>query len=470
MPLPQIEPTHLATLLLEQAMALHQAGSLQQAREKYQSVLDIHYSAMAEHYIGVLDMQDKQLVRAEKRIRAALKHLRDVPDFYNNLGLCLRAQYRHAEAIVEYQKAIAIDPTYAPAWSNLALSFHKNAQFSAALEASERAIELDPGLVQARFNKALTLLTLGDYSNGWFEYEARTSCPEVFPDARLPPRVGEADMWEGQSLRGKKILLIAEQGLGDSFQFIRYAENLATEAVQVSLYVGQAFTVETLLRGVRGISAVYTDDSVIPPHDYVCRLLSLPYLCRTNSLQVIPANVPYMAVSSERCAYWRNRLSDLRASICIGVAWAGNPSQIDDHSRSCQLQELKLLFGIPDLVWVSLQHGAGREQLVDSSISIVDWSEDMKDYAETAALISELDLIITVDTSVAHAAGALGRPVWLMLSYIADFRWLRDRGDSPWYPTARLFRQKHDGDWAGVVREMQIALNDLNNAKHRIPS
>jgi hypothetical protein len=314
--------------------------------------------------------------------------------------------------------------------------------------------------MQARFSRALVLLARGDYARGWAGYEYRMRCPEYAASYRLPAMAGTPRPWQGEPLAGKTLLLIAEQGIGDTLQFIRYARQLAEQGGSVGLYVRQAH-VAGLLRDAQGVSEVYTGAASIPAHDYFCHLLSLPRLCNTRSMDDVPADVPYLAAPADRRAYWRQRLDAVPARLRVGLAWAGNPSNVDDRNRSCSLRALVGLFELPDVAWINLQIGAGREELQTVQTPILDWGDEQTDYAETAALMAELDLIITVDTSIAHAAGALGCPVWVMLQYVADFRWLLDRTDSPWYPTARLFRQPHPGDWAGAVAAVKGTLADF---------
>ncbi|HJX58310.1 MAG TPA: DUF5672 family protein, partial [Thiobacillus sp.] len=455
-----VPATNPSEALLRQAMAHHQAGRLAAARKDYEAALALGTDVMAEHYLGVLDMQEGRPSEGERRIRATLAKRDDVPDFFNNLGLCLRAQGRLEEAVAEYRKALDRHPAYAPAWSNIGLDMHKLGHLDEALDAFNRALALDASLTQARFSRALVLLMQGDYARGWAEYESRMRCPEYAASYRLPAMAGTPRPWQGEALAGKSLLLIAEQGIGDTLQFIRYARPLADQGARVGLYVRQAH-VAGLLRNVHGLSEVYTGEAVIPASDYYCHLLSLPRLCGTHSLAAVPADVPYLAAPPDRRAYWRQRLDAIPARLRVGLAWAGSPTNVDDRNRSCSLRALAGLFDLPDVAWINLQLGAGREELKTVQTPILDWGDEQTDYAETAALMAELDLVITVDTSIAHAAGALGRPVWIMLQYIADFRWLLDRTDSPWYPTARLFRQPRIGDWPAVAAEVKAALADF---------
>jgi hypothetical protein len=259
---------------------------------------------------------------------------------------------------------------------------------------------------------------------------------------------------------GRTLISHDEFGVPALGYVVRYADLLADQGGRIALHVRQVH-VAGLLRNLHGVSEVYAGEAVIPAHDYFCHLLSLPRLCGTHSLAAVPANVPYLTAPIERRSHWRRRLDEVPARLRIGLAWAGNPANPDDRYRSCPLPALAGLFELPDMAWINLQLGAGREELRAVPTPILDWGDEQTDYAETAALLAELDLIITVDTSIAHAAGALGCPVWVMLQQSADFRWLLDRTDSPWYPSARLFRQPRAGDWSAVVADLRAALTDF---------
>lgn len=456
---PHQSPIDGASALIRQAMADHQAGRLSLARQGYLAALKLGPEAMAEHYLGVLDMQEGRPEEAEGRIRTSLAMRHDMPDFHNNLGLCLRAQGRLEEAVVHYRRALDLNPSYAPAWSNIGLDLHKLGRLDEALDAFNHALALEPNLAQTRFSRALALLARGDYLQGWKEYEWRAKCPEYASAYRLPPIAGNPPIWQGEPLAGKKLLLTAEQGIGDTFQFIRYARHLASLGATVSLFLRKAHVVE-FLRSAPGLANIYSDkdSEPIPSHDYLAPLLSLPRLCGTRALSDIPAQLPYLSAPADLRHFWRTKLGKLPEKTKIGLSWAGSPGNPDDRNRSCPLDVLAPLFGMKDIAWVSLQLGPGREQIRSLAAPIHDWGDEQTSYAETAALMAELDLILTVDTSLAHAAGAMGLPVWIMLSHVPDFRWLLDRKDSPWYPTARLFRQDKPGDWRAVVDAVHTAL------------
>lgn len=446
--------------LAQQAFAHHQAGRLTEARQAYEAALAVRDDPLLLHYLGVLDMQQGQPEKGEARIRAALTQRADVPDMHNNLGLCLRAQDRIDEALAAYRAAVALNPGYAPGWNNLGLDSHRIGRYDEAMQAFDKALALSPQLAQARFSRALLLLTHGDFVSGWADYEHRARCPEYASSYRLPRMESAPAPWRGEAdkLEGKRLLLIAEQGIGDTIQFIRYANALSAQGGTVNLYTRKPETAR-LLRSAPGLGEIYTADEPVPAHDFGCYMMSLPRLCGTLAVASIPAEVPYLAAPQASRATWRTRIDSLPpASLRIGLCWAGNPAHANDRNRSCPLATLAPLFEIENVHWISLQVGAGREQLAGQSATIFDWTDELGDYAETAALISELDLVISVDTSVAHAAGALGIPTWVLLPHVADFRWLLERDDSPWYPTMRLFRQTAPSDWAGLARALTDAL------------
>ncbi len=467
------EPTARSTTafdaLVQQAFSHHQTGRLDEARAAYEAALAMQDDPLVSHYLGVLDMQKGQPAQGEARIRAALRERSDVADMHNNLGLCLRAQDRLDEAVRAYQAALDVHPGYAPAWSNIALDSHRMGRFGVAREAFDKALALSPNLPQTRFSRALLLLTLGDYRNGWSDYEHRARCPEYASHYRLPPMARAPAPWRGDQddLSGKRLLLLGEQGIGDTIQFIRYARSLASRGAEVNLYVPKRETA-SLLATAPGISDVLTPGDPIEAHDYACFLMSLPRLCGTHSVDAIPSAERYLSADPEKSRVWRERLAALGADrLKIGLCWAGNPTHHNDRNRSCPPEQLAPLGAREDIDWICLQLGAGRERIGEVPMQLHDWTDGIADYADTAALMSELDLVITVDTSVAHAAGALGVPTWVLLPAVPDFRWLLEREDSPWYPSLRLFRQHAAGDWADVARRLADALASLRAREFR---
>jgi hypothetical protein len=314
----------------------------------------------------------------------------------------------------------------------------------------EQALHLKPDYADAHLNLAYSWFFRGDLEAGWPEYEwrwKRRGFPQ--PSFRQP-------LWDGSSLQGQTILLFAEQGLGDTLQFIRYAPLVRQHGATVIVQCQEPLL--RLLATCAGIHRLVPEGCALPPFDVQAPLLSLPRILRTT-LATIPAKVPYLSVDPGLSTHWQRRLSDVEG-FKVGIVWQGNPEQARDRRRSVPLLAFTPLAVIPGVRLVSLQKGAGRAQLPDLAdrLGLLDMTDRLKDFADTAALISQLDLVITVDTAVAHLAGALGVPVWLALASSADWRWLLEREDSPWYPSMRLFRQSTWGDWAGVFERLTEAL------------
>ncbi len=384
----------------------------------------------------------------EEAVRAQRKAIAAKPDFaeaHSNLGNALHALRRFDEAIAAYHRAIEINPNYPDGWANLGTTLHHSGSFEEGIAVLRRAIALAPHHANAHSGLGILLLMRGDLGEGWDEYEWRLRSAE-----RKGPRFPE-NPWQGESLAGKHIYVQAEQGFGDTLQFARYIPPLAARAGKVTLRVHQQLV--TLLReslpgievlGDRGDPAPYQCDSV---------LLSLLRLFKTR-LETIPAEVPYLRVPAEAARRWQKRLAKMDG-VKVGVVWAGNPEHANDHRRSIDLKLLAPLFAVRGTSFASLQvgprtadlkqlaptrsltreRGRGRERAID------DLSPAFGDFVESAGAVSALDLVITVDTSVAHLAGALGKPVWVLLPRVTDWRWMLHREDNPWYPTMRLFRQ-----------------------------
>ena len=307
----------------------------------------------------------------------------------------------------------------------------------------------------AHFLKGLANLVTGDLARGWAGYEWRHRAPV----ARLTRREQPRPLWLGDvDLAGKTILLHSEQGFGDSIQFCRYVPLVAARGARVVLEVEQPLC--GLMRGLPGVTEIVARKDhagePLPDHDLHCPLPSLP-LAFATKLETIPANGPYLHAPESAMAQWTLRLGGARG-LRIGLAWSGNPNHIRDRERSMPLDHLLPLLNV-DASFVSLQKQlrAGEAELL-SRAGIRDVSDDLHDFTDTAALIAQLDLVITVDTGVAHLAGALGKPVWILVTHAPDWRWLLDRDDSPWYPTARLFRQSDSRDWSDVVARVGAAL------------
>jgi tetratricopeptide (TPR) repeat protein len=375
-----------------------------------------------------------------------------------NRGNALLKLNRPAEALKSYDRALVIAPDNAQLLTNRAATLRRLDRPHEAVMSARSALANRPDFAQAKFVEAVARLTLGDFS-GWRGYEARWSVGFLAGHRRAfaqPPWLGE------QSLHGKTILLHAEQGFGDTIQFARYAPLVAQRGAKVLLEVQPAL--KRLLAATPGASAVIARGEVLPPFDFHCPLLSLPLALGTE-LATIPATIPYVAPADDDIALWRQRLPERRP--LVGLAWSGERSHDNDLNRSLRLETLSPLLGLSDVTFVSLQHEV-REMdagLLHKHRAIVHIGDQFRDFADTAAAIAQLDAVISADTAVAHLAGAMGKPLLLLLPFGADFRWLRERSDSPWYPTARLYRQPAFGDWASVIAAVHMAVQKIGGLR-----
>ena len=359
-----------------------------------------------------------------------------------------------AAALASYDRALGLRPTYAQAHSNRGILLHEMRWMDAALASYDHALTLEPGLAEARYNRSMTRLALGDFTNGWIDHEWRWRLPD---GERV--RFEQAPWLGTEPLAGKVTFLHAEQGLGDVLQFCRYAKKVADLGATVILEVPEALS--KLMLDLEGVSQVVARGEAPPPFDHHCPLMSLP-LAFNTTLATIPAEVPYLRCSSDKVAAWQRRLGP-KTRLRVGLVWSGGfrpeqPATWPVHRRRNIPLAKFAPFKHPGIEFYSLQKGQPAESelsaLTASSWAgprIVEYASEIKDFSDTAALIQNLDLVISVDTSTAHLAGALGKPVWILNRFDACWRWLVGRSDSPWYPTARLYTQASPGDWDGVI-------------------
>ena len=441
------------TQQLRHAVNLHQRGDAEAALRIYRQVLAREPdNVVAQHFLGVIHYQRGELADALPLLERAVELRGNEPEFHNNLGLALVAAGREADAIAAYRSALALKPGHAMAWSNLGLALQACNEVAAAIAAFRRALALDPGLAQARWNLSLALLLDGAFEEGWREYDARLSLPEL--ERRRPQYPGPR--WDGSPPHGKTLLLYPEQGIGDALLFARFVAPLAALGARCLLVCSDVLA--PLLASVPGVAQVVRDGGPLPAYDAHSPLLSLPRLLGTTG-DTIPATVPYLAVPESARAAARAALSRFPGRRKVGLAWAGNPRNPDDRNRSIALAHLVPLFDVSGVSWFSLQHGERAAQLAETpgANAVVPLAPDAT-LLDTAALVAELDLVISVDTSIAHLAGALAKPTWVLLCFAADWRWRLGRDDSAWYPTMRLFRQQAARDWPPVVERVAAAL------------
>jgi tetratricopeptide (TPR) repeat protein len=370
-----------------------------------------------------------------------------------NRGNVLFKLNRIEEALMAYEAALAISPRHPQLLHNRAHALRQLGRPTEALATIAKAIDLGATDPEILYERGLIQLTLGEFNAGWNSYERRWQTREFAAQRRDFSQ----PLWRGEEpLTGKTILLHAEQGFGDTIQFARYLPLVAGSGAHVILEVQREL--KTLMVGLEGVMTVAARGEVLPPFEFHCPLASLPLAFKTE-LATIPACTPYLAVPPDRLALWRERLP--AQPITVGLVWAGRPTHPNDRNRSIALERLTPLFA-PGIRLVSLQRDVHNDDdgILRRHPDILCLGHEVEDFADTAAIISLLDVIVSVDTAVAHLAGALGKPVFILLPYAAEFRWMVGRQDSPWYPTARLFRQPRPGDWETVVTQVRASLED----------
>jgi tetratricopeptide (TPR) repeat protein len=394
-----------------------------------------------------LDRADEAIAAYDAVLAAQPRHA----GAHFNRGNALMQDDRLDEAIAAFDRALAIAPGYVKAHNNRGLALRALNRHSEALASYGRALALDKDFAEAHLNAAHAQLTLGDFARGFAGYEWRWKI--VTPQRRAfrqPPWLGTP------AVAGKTILLHAEQGLGDTVQFARYAKPLARAGANVLLEV--APPLKPLLSGIDGATRVLAQGEALPPFDLHCPLASLPLAFKTE-LPSIPAEVPYLAAPAERLEKWRARMDALPRPR-MALAWSGNPAHANDRHRSIPLARLEPLWSVEGVSFISVQRELrdADAAALTGGARLIHLGNELADFADTAAVLALADLVVSVDSAVAHLAGALGRPVWILLPFSPDWRWMLAREDSPWYPTARLFRQPAIGDWDGVIARVRDEL------------
>lgn len=473
---------------MNQAIDLHQRGELDAAEALYQQVLRLvpqHFDAL--HMMGALALQRQQPAQALPWLRRALAvHERD-DALHFHLALSLSADAQWPQALAHIQRCLALEPASANSWDQQAKVLHAMGRDEEALHSVAQAQALDPGnadlcyreacmradrlhyeealvaidraiarrpdFANARWNRAFWLLLLGRYAEAWDDYEWRWRA-----DLKLNQVQTSKPRWEGHTpLAGKTLFLHGEQGLGDTLQFCRYVPMLIQAGAKVVMGVQPAL--EELLDGLAGGPHVLRVGEKIPPFDAICHIMSLGRVMGTT-LDNIPAQVPYLHAKPAKQALWRERLGP-RTRPRWGLAWSGNPTHANDAQRSTSLADW-LPHLRPDIEWISMQpqvRECDQSALAQSPIRPL--GAQLQNFDDTAALCAELDGVISVDTSVAHLAGALGKPLKVLLPRHTDWRWLLDREDSPWYPSATLYRMGEDGTWPPVLRQVMASFGEI---------
>jgi len=402
---------------------------------------------------------------AAEYYRRTIEIKSDCVEAWMYLGSVLIGLGEFDEAIRCLQEALRLRPESHEAIATIGAALVQLGRDDEAMACYDEALRRRPDYPEGHRSRAFAFLADGDYERGWPEYEWRFQC------RRQPCRIPLGRRWNGEDLDGKTILLYAEQGLGDTLQFIRYAAVAKERGARVIALCHSALV--RLVACCNDVDAVFENDGGLPHYDYCAPMMSLPGIVGTT-LATVPANVPYLSADSETMARWQPILEGGIAALGldrpfrIGIAWQGSRRTYIDRWRSFPLDQIAPLATLGGVCFVSLQKGVGLDQLESLAGRLpivelpgsIDGGDNERDFLDTAAVASQLDLIITPDTAVSHLAGSLGCPVWLALSVVADWRWLKQREDSPWYPTMRLFRQTTQGDWEGVFQRMADALRE----------
>lgn len=452
-----------AQALFQQGVQALDAGALDQAAQAFDQALALAPACAELHanrgYVHALQAQPEQ---AEACYRQSIALDASQATVHTNLGALLAKQKRHAEAEACYGAALALEPTSSAVWSNLGALNLNLQQDDLAEDCLRHAMALDAHNQRARFNLAYLQLRRGHWEEGWQLFEARDWYAGLLQQLPMP-------RWQGEPLPGKAVLVGYEAGHGDMVQFCRYIPWLKEQGARhITLLCHPALT--RLLGTLHGVDAVRSFDhpGPLPACDYWMPLLSAPYHAHTRP-HTIPANLPYLQADAALCAQWSQQFPAAQG-LRVGLVWKGNPLFENDADRSLpQLRMLEPLWQVPGVQCISLQKGAGQDDgaTLPPGHPVVDVGSRLHDFADAAAVVSQLDLVISVDTAMAHVAGALGKPCWLLLPwYMADWRWGSEATHSDWYPgVMRLFRQRSDGDWQGVVQQVQAALQDLAAAE-----
>ena len=444
----------------EHVDALHLSGVIAYQTRKYLKAVDLISKAIAinpdnPELFSNMGLALHELMEFEAALASYDQAITLKPDFaqaYYNRGITLQKQKKLEDALASYDRAIAFNPGYHEAFHNRGVALKEMTQLDAAIAGYDKCIAINPGYHEAYVHKSITLLLGGNFREGWELYEWRWKVDKF----TSPKRNFSPPLWLGeQSLAGKTILLHSEQGLGDTIQFCRYALSVADLGAKVVLEV--ELPLVGLLKELNGVTEIVAKGSELPAFDYHCPLLSLPLAFKTD-LSTIPCPHQYLGTDPGKRVYWKNRLGQ-ETTPRVGLVWSGLDAHTSDGDRSIPLSVL--IGHLPsDFTFVSLQkevRDSDRPTLA-SNANILHFGDELNDFTDTAALCELMDVVISVDTSVAHLNGALGNPTWVLLPFCPDWRWLLDRDDSPWYPGMRLFRQVKIGDWAGVLEKLKSEL------------
>ncbi len=439
-------------------------GKTAQAIDNYRRALEINPGfAEAASNLALALAKCEEFEAAEEWLRHALAIRPDMLAARLNLGAVQQELGKLEESAESFEQAVRRSPESAVARFNLANGYARLFRMDEALASYRAAIAIDPDFVDPHWNLSHALLLQGQFAEGWEKYEYRWR----IASAEKPE--ASARLWSGEDLSGKRLFLWSEQGYGDTLQFIRYVPLAAKRGARVIVHARAPLT--RILQSVEGIERLGLRGDPVPEYDYQCPLMSLPRAFMTTG-ESIPWQGPYLRADPVQAAAWRGRLNR-KARLRVGLVWSSGIRAYNREvfhagiTRSITLGQLNPLARVRGVQFVSLQVGpqAGEAAAPPHGMRLVDWSGELRDFADTGALIEALDLVIAVDTAVLHLAGGLGKPVWVLLKYHGCWRWLRERADSPWYPRLRLFRQREPENWVDPIREVAEALAEMADSE-----
>ncbi len=444
-------------------VALRAIGKFQEAIAAYQQAVSIKPDyAEAYNNMGNAFLSQRHYADAIEKYNQAVSLKPDYAEAYNSMAVALQYQGKYSAAIEKCNRALSLKPDYAQAYDTIASVMLKKGYHTEAIENYRQALRLKPDYAEAHTNLGMALLLCGRFEEGWAEYRWRLNNNKA-----IYPLHRELPCWDGSPFVGKRLLVLYEQGFGDNIQFVRYLPMVKDRGGTVICQMLKPLI--GLLRGFPGIDELIdtsTDTKAAVKYDFYVPLLELPGIFGTN-LENIPAVVPYLHADSAKVEQWRQKL--VGTTFKVGIVWTGNPAHTEDSNRSCSLSHFVPLSEIPGILLYGLQKGKAVEQVKDLSgiISVINLADELNDFMDTAGVIENLDLVISVDTAVLHLAGAMGKPAWAILPFTSDWRWMLTRQDSPWYPTVRLFRQKRYGNWDDVFQRLAEELKILVGKQKR---
>lgn len=453
--LPEAERTALrereAMRMFQRAATSHRAGEMDAAVDAYgKSLLLNPKQPDVYNNMGVALRSQGKLEASIACYRRALVLKPNNAGVYSNMGNALREIGRLETSMASHQQAVKLSPKSTEAYYNLGLVLRDLGQTDAALSCFDRALELDETHVDCQWDRALTLLEMGNLKVGLEAYEWRWKLD------RSPPRTFDVPMWDGSKLNGKTVLVHHEQGFGDMIQFARYLPMIKERGGQVVVEIQPELA--SVFGTVKGVSKIFNRGQTPPKHDFYIPMMSLAHIFGTE-LKTIPAKVPYISAPDANAVQLPTSLGKIKR---VGIAWAGRPTHRNDRNRSAGFKHFIEILGLPGMSVFSLQKGPASQDISNFGCDalVTNLSGRINDFADTAAILSQLDLVITVDTALAHMAGAMGIPTWVAVPFAPDWRWMRGKETSPWYPSMRLFRQKRHGAWEGVFADIRRALRD----------